>query len=71
MFCLGRFSEIGVAAVMLVDTVHYSRALFTKLFLDFWFVARVRARADNVFKGNVNNREIVENTQNRINFIND
>ena len=27
----------------------------------FGFVARVRARADNVFKGNVNNREIIEN----------
>ena len=25
----------------------------------FGFLARVRARADNVFKGNVNNREIV------------
>lgn len=35
-------------------TSHYSR----KLFLDFGFVARVRARADNVFKGKVNNREI-------------
>ena len=39
------------------------RALFTEgtvhgnWFLDFWFVARVRARADNVFKGNINNRE--------------
>ena len=37
----------------------------------FGFVARIRARADNVFKENVNNREVVENTQNMINFIND
>ena len=34
----------------------------------FGFVARVRARADNVFKGKVNNREIAEN---RIFFINE
>ena len=40
-------------------------------FCVFGFVAGVRARADNVFKGNVNNREIVENTHNRINFINE
>ena len=46
--------------------------LFTKnCFWIFGFVARVRARADNVFKGNVNNKRIVENTQNRINFINE
>ena len=42
--------------------------VYEKLFWIFGFVARVRARADNVFKGNVNNKRIVENTQNRINF---
>ena len=37
-------------------TVH--GLLFTKnCFWIFDFLARVRARADNVFKGNVNNRE--------------
>ena len=68
---------------MALFTRYYSRAtvhggtvhgvtIHEKLFLDFFgFVARVRARADNVFKGNVNDKRIVENTQNRINFINE
>ena len=47
-------------------TVHgllFTAVLFTGIhencFWVFGFLARVRARADNVFKGNVNNREIV------------
>ena len=39
-------------------TIYSGGVLFTKTVCGFfWFVARVMARADNVFKGNVNNRE--------------
>ena len=38
-------------------TVH-GGTIHENCFWNFWFLARVRARADNVFKGNVNNREI-------------
>jgi len=62
---------------LIVGTIHES--LFTagtvhggtihgNCFWVFDFVARVRARADNVFKGKVNNREI---TENKIFFINE
>ena len=48
-------------------TVH-GGTIHENYFWVFGFVARVRARADNVFKGKVNNREI---TENMIFFINE
>ena len=59
LFTLGHCSRRG--------TVH-AGTIHENCFWVFGFVARVRARADNVFKGKVNNREIVENN---IFFINE
>ena len=47
---------VHMAGTIQVATVHDGYCSQWVLFLDFWFVARVRARADNVFKGNVNNK---------------
>ena len=49
--------QLFTSVLFMVGTVH-AGTVHENYFLDFSFVTRVRARANNVFKENVNNREI-------------